>query len=291
MIKVRPKGITNYQQTWEEMKSFTEKRQLDTPDELWLLEHKNVFTHGLSGKPEHLLKETKIPVIKSDRGGQITYHGPGQLIIYCLIDIKRLGIGIKKIVSLIEQSLIELLSNYDINANTIQGAPGVYVEGAKIAALGLKVKQGKITSVLNSEEATSIKNELNNFKEIIIHDIKTSERKMRPSAPFTTASLQRAAYSTLGFSVKQTSSIAQRLYQGIALEDGETVGLISYMRTDSTNLSNDCLKDIGGFLDSNYPKLKAEEVRKYSKKVKNAQEAHEAIRPTVINNTPSKIKK
>jgi len=125
------------------MKSFTEKRQPDTPDELWLLQHNNVFTYGLSGKSEHLLKETEIPVIKSDRGGQITYHGPGQLIIYCLIDIKRRGIGIKKIVSLIEQSLIELLSNYDINANIIQGAPGVYVEGAKIAALGLKVKQGR----------------------------------------------------------------------------------------------------------------------------------------------------
>ena len=143
MIKVRSKGITSYQKTWEEMKSFTEKREPDTPDELWLLQHKNVFTHGLSGKSEHLLKETEIPVIKSDRGGQITYHGPGQLIIYCLIDIKRLGIGIKKIVSLIEQSLIELLSNYGICANTIKGAPGVYVEGAKIAALGLKVKHGR----------------------------------------------------------------------------------------------------------------------------------------------------
>ena len=125
------------------MKSFTEKREPDTPDELWLLQHKNVFTYGLSGKTEHLLNETEIPVIKSDRGGQITYHGPGQLIIYCLIDIKRLGIGIKKIVSLIEQSLIELLSNYGICANTIKGAPGVYVEGAKIAALGLKVKHGR----------------------------------------------------------------------------------------------------------------------------------------------------
>jgi lipoyl(octanoyl) transferase len=143
VIKVRSKGIISYQKTWEEMKSFTEKRQPNTPDELWLLQHNNVFTYGLSGKSEHLLKETEIPVIKSDRGGQITYHGPGQLIIYCLIDIKRLGIGIKKIVSLIEQSLIELLSNYDINANIIQGAPGVYVEGAKIAALGLKVKQGR----------------------------------------------------------------------------------------------------------------------------------------------------
>jgi lipoyl(octanoyl) transferase len=143
VIKVRSKGITSYQKTWEEMKSFTEKREPDTPDELWLLEHKNVFTHGLSGKTEHLLNETEIPVIKSDRGGQITYHGPGQLIIYCLIDIKRLDIGIKKIVSLIEQSLIELLSNYGICANTIKGAPGVYVEGAKIAALGLKVKHGR----------------------------------------------------------------------------------------------------------------------------------------------------
>ncbi len=143
MIKVRSKGITSYQKTWEEMKSFTEKREPDTPDELWLLQHKNVFTYGLSGKTEHLLNETEIPVIKSDRGGQITYHGPGQLIIYCLIDIKRLGIGIKKIISLIEQSLIELLSNYGICANTIKGAPGVYVEGAKIAALGLKVKHGR----------------------------------------------------------------------------------------------------------------------------------------------------
>jgi lipoyl(octanoyl) transferase len=143
VIKVRSKGITSYQKTWEEMKSFTEKREPDTPDELWLLQHKNVFTYGLSGKTEHLLNETEIPVIKSDRGGQITYHGPGQLIIYCLIDIKRLGIGIKKIISLIEQSLIELLSNYGICANTIKGAPGVYVEGAKIAALGLKVKHGR----------------------------------------------------------------------------------------------------------------------------------------------------
>ena len=156
---------------------------------------------------------------------------------------------------------------------------------------GEKIKKGKITNIENSKDAESIKKELDNYKEIIIQDIKASERKMRPGTPFTTASLQRAAYSTLGFSVKQTSSIAQRLYQGIALEGGETVGLISYMRTDSTNLSDDCLKDIGNFLDTNYAKLKSNEVRKYSKKVKNAQEAHEAIRPTVINNTPSKIKK
>ena len=113
---------------------------------------------------------------------------------------------------------------------------------------GEKIKKGKITIIENSKQAESIKKELDDYQEIIIHDIKASERKMRPSAPFTTASLQRAAYSTLGFSVKQTSSIAQRLYQGIAIEGGETVGLISYMRTDSTNLSNDCLNDISNFL-------------------------------------------
>ena len=156
---------------------------------------------------------------------------------------------------------------------------------------GEKIKNGKITTIKNSESAESIKKELDTYKEIIIDEIKASERKNKPSAPFTTASLQRAAYSTLGFSVKQTSAIAQRLYQGIALEDGETIGLISYMRTDSTNLSNDCLKDIANFLDSNYPKLRSNEVRKYSKKVKNAQEAHEAIRPTLIDNSPDKLKK
>jgi len=143
VIKVRSKGLQDYLITWEEMKSFTENRDSDTLDELWTLEHNSVFTQGLSGKPEHLLKATQIPIIQSDRGGQITYHAPGQLIIYCLIDIKRLGIGIKKIVSMIEQSLIELLSSYDITAHTLKGAPGVYVNDSKIAALGLKVKQGR----------------------------------------------------------------------------------------------------------------------------------------------------
>ena len=143
MIKIREKGLQDYVKTWEEMKSFTENRNSDTPDELWTLEHNSVFTQGLSGKPKHLLKATKIPIVQSDRGGQITYHAPGQLIIYCLIDIKRLGIGIKKMVTIIEQSLIELLSSYDITAHTLKGAPGVYVNNSKIAALGLKVKQGR----------------------------------------------------------------------------------------------------------------------------------------------------
>ena len=143
MIKVRSKGLQDYLKTWEEMKSFTENRDSNTLDEIWTVEHNSVFTQGLSGKSKHLLKETQIPIIQSDRGGQITYHAPGQLIIYCLIDIKRLGIGIKKMVSMIEQSLIELLSSYDITAHTLKGAPGVYVNDSKIAALGLKVKHGR----------------------------------------------------------------------------------------------------------------------------------------------------
>ena len=143
MIKVRSKGLQDYLKILEEMKSFTENRDSNTLDELWTLEHNSVFTQGLSGKSKHLLKETQIPIIQSDRGGQITYHAPGQLIIYCLIDIKRLGIGIKKMVSMIEQSLIELLSSYEITAHTLKGAPGVYVNNSKIAALGLKVKHGR----------------------------------------------------------------------------------------------------------------------------------------------------
>jgi len=143
VIKVRSKGLQDYVIIWKEMKSFTENRDFDTLDELWTLEHNSVFTQGLSGKAEHLLKATKIPIIQSDRGGQITYHAPGQLIVYCLIDIKRLDIGIKKMVTVIEQSLIEFLSTYGINGHTLNGAPGVYVNDSKIAALGLKVKHGR----------------------------------------------------------------------------------------------------------------------------------------------------
>ena len=143
MIKVKEKGLQDYASTWQEMVSFTENRNSQTEDELWTLEHRSVFTQGLSGKPEHLLKKTKIEVIKSDRGGQITYHGPGQLIVYCMIDIKRLGIGVKQMVSIIEMSIMDVLSDYSIKSHKVPGAPGVYVDGSKIAALGLKVKQGK----------------------------------------------------------------------------------------------------------------------------------------------------
>ena len=143
MIKIKEKGLQDYASTWQEMVSFTENRNSQTEDELWTLEHRSVFTQGLSGKPEHLLRETEIEIIKSDRGGQITYHGPGQLIVYCLIDIKRLGIGVKQMVSIIEMSIMDVLKDYSIKSHKVPGAPGVYVDGSKIAALGLKVKRGK----------------------------------------------------------------------------------------------------------------------------------------------------
>ena len=143
MIKIKEKGLQDYTSTWQEMVSFTENRSDQTEDELWTLEHRSVFTQGLSGKPEHLLKESEIDIIQSDRGGQITYHGPGQIIVYCLIDIKRLGIGVKEMVRIIEKSIIDLLGDYSIPSHKIAGAPGVYVYGSKIAALGLKVKRGK----------------------------------------------------------------------------------------------------------------------------------------------------
>jgi len=143
MIKIKEKGLQDYTSTWQEMVSFTENRSDQTEDELWTLEHRSVFTQGLNGKPEHLLKESEIDIIQSDRGGQITYHGPGQIIVYCLIDIKRLGIGVKEMVRIIEKSIIDLLDDYSIPSHKIAGAPGVYVDGSKIAALGLKVKRGK----------------------------------------------------------------------------------------------------------------------------------------------------
>ena len=143
MIKICDKGVQDYETCWRSMVSFTEARDENTPDEFWIVEHNPVLTQGLSGKAEHLLSTTDIPIVQSDRGGQITYHGPGQLIVYCLIDIKRLGIGVKKMVSIIEQSIIDLLRDYKIQAKRSPGAPGVYVDGDKIAALGLKIKKGR----------------------------------------------------------------------------------------------------------------------------------------------------
>lgn len=123
------------------MQAFTAARDEATPDELWLCEHPPVFTHGLAGRPEHLLRDIGIPVVKIDRGGQITYHGPGQAVCYLLLDLKRRGLTVKTLVKRMEQAVIDLLGEYGVAAERLAGAPGVYVGGAKIAALGLKVKR------------------------------------------------------------------------------------------------------------------------------------------------------
>ncbi len=135
-------GLVEYQPTWDAMKQFTAARTPDTRDEIWLLQHPPVYTQGLAGKPEHLLNSTNIPVIKIDRGGQITYHGPGQIIAYCLLDMRRWKIGVRDLVRLMEHSVIDLLAEFNVIAEGREDAPGVYVDDAKIAALGLKIKNG-----------------------------------------------------------------------------------------------------------------------------------------------------
>ncbi|MEQ1592390.1 MAG: lipoyl(octanoyl) transferase LipB [Thiobacillaceae bacterium] len=137
---VRYLGQVEYEPTWRTMQAFTAARTPDTPDELWLLEHPPVYTQGQAGKPEHLLSATDIPVIPVDRGGQITYHGPGQIVAYVLVDLRRRGYGIRELVTLLEQAVIDVLAVQGIIAERMNGAPGVYVNGAKIAALGLRVK-------------------------------------------------------------------------------------------------------------------------------------------------------
>ncbi|NYT52208.1 MAG: lipoyl(octanoyl) transferase LipB [Candidatus Vesicomyosocius endoextente] len=137
-------GLQDYLNIWNKMKTFTNTRDKNTKDELWIVEHNPVFTQGVSSKPEHILSKTNIPIVQTDRGGQVTYHGPGQLIIYCLFDLKRLGIGVKKIIEIIENSIIDLLRTYTIKAHLKLGAPGVYIDNAKIAALGLRIKQSRI---------------------------------------------------------------------------------------------------------------------------------------------------
>jgi|TARA_B110000902_G_scaffold54035_1_gene62773 lipoyl(octanoyl) transferase len=124
------------------MQDFTNQRDVSTLDEIWVLEHHRVFTQGQAGKAEHLLNQGDIPLVQSDRGGQVTYHGPGQLMIYLMLDLKRLNIGVRALVTHMEEALIDCLSGYGINAATKAGAPGVYVEGCKIASLGLRVRKG-----------------------------------------------------------------------------------------------------------------------------------------------------
>ncbi len=144
VLGIRELGLADYESTWLAMQRFTDmrKERPDTQDEVWLVQHPPVFTQGQAGKAEHLLLPGDIPVVKSDRGGQVTYHGPGQLVAYLLLDVRRLGFGVRELVSRMERCLIELLASYGVTAAAKPDAPGVYVDGAKIASLGLRIRNG-----------------------------------------------------------------------------------------------------------------------------------------------------
>ena len=143
LLQLRRLGRVPYDPVWQAMREFTDQRRPETPDEIWFVEHDPVYTQGQAGKPEHILDPGAIPVIRSDRGGQITYHGPGQLVSYLLLDLRRLGIGVRELVTLIEQVLIALLADYGIDASARADAPGVYHRsGAKLAQLGLRIRRG-----------------------------------------------------------------------------------------------------------------------------------------------------
>ena len=141
-LSIRDLGLMDYQLAWDKMQEFNAARDIQTKDEIWIVEHPPVFTLGLNGKSEHILDTRNIPVIQSDRGGQVTYHGPGQLVAYVLMDLQRRHWGIRRLVNQLEQAIIELLQEYGINAQRKDKAPGVYVDAAKIAALGLRVRRG-----------------------------------------------------------------------------------------------------------------------------------------------------
>lgn len=142
LLQVERLGLCDYQPVWEAMQAFTLQRAEGDMDRLWLLQHRPVFTLGMNGKREHILDTADIPLVACDRGGQVTYHGPGQLVAYTLLDLRRLGIGVRGLVSALEQSVVDWLGSCGITAGTRRDAPGVYVDGAKIAALGLRVRRG-----------------------------------------------------------------------------------------------------------------------------------------------------
>ena len=136
-------NLTSYADRFVEMKALTEQRDADTPDELWILQHHDVLTQGQAGKPEHILMSSNIPVVQTDRGGQVTWHGPGQLVAYFMFDLNRLGWNVRTLVSYAENLMIELLKKYKIEAYAKPDAPGVYVDGRKIGSLGFKIRKGR----------------------------------------------------------------------------------------------------------------------------------------------------
>ncbi|WP_371928732.1 lipoyl(octanoyl) transferase LipB [Methylomonas aurea] len=140
--ELRQLGLRDYVEVWRDMQQYTAERTPDCPDQIWIVEHTPVYTLGLNGKREHLLGNTGIPIVDSDRGGQVTYHGPGQLVVYLLADLRRLNLGPRQMVSILENAAIATLSQYGISAAARPDAPGVYVAGRKIASLGLRIKRG-----------------------------------------------------------------------------------------------------------------------------------------------------
>ncbi|HEV2607439.1 MAG TPA: lipoyl(octanoyl) transferase LipB [Xanthomonadaceae bacterium] len=140
--RVRDLGRRAYDPVWHAMQAFTDARDEETPDELWIVEHEPVFTLGQAGKPEHILTAGNIPVLRVDRGGQVTYHGPGQIVAYPLVDLRRLRLGVRELVERIEQAVIDVLADWNIVGERKPGAPGIYVAGAKVMALGLRVRRG-----------------------------------------------------------------------------------------------------------------------------------------------------
>ncbi len=173
-------GMCNYTTTWKQMQEFTDNRSENTADEFWILEHPPVFTLGLAGKKEHIINiEHDIPIIHCDRGGQVTYHGPGQVIVYMLIDIKRIDLSIRELVTRIENGVINYLTSYDLIANGDRNAPGVYINSKKIASMGLKVRKGCTYHGLsfNVKMDTTPFNYINvcgyaNLKVIQLHELK-----------------------------------------------------------------------------------------------------------------------
>ncbi|NOQ87407.1 MAG: lipoyl(octanoyl) transferase LipB [Gammaproteobacteria bacterium] len=181
---VRHLGEVDYHDTWQKMQDFTRSRQPDTPDELWFLSHPAVYTLGKNGKPEHVLNPQDIPVINSDRGGQVTYHGPGQIVVYTLLDLSRSKMGVRELVTLIENSIIELLAFFKVDACARADAPGVYVNNAKIAALGLRVRKGCSFHGL----ALNVDMDLEPFKRINpcgFEDLEVTQLKDQIAAPAT----------------------------------------------------------------------------------------------------------
>ncbi len=141
-VIIRMLGLQDYTDCWQAMQHFTNNRDESTLDEIWLLEHPPVFTQGQSGKPEHILNPGNIPIVQVDRGGQVTYHGPGQLVAYVLIDLKRKKLNVRSIVSILENSVIACLADYHVTANAKCDAPGVYVDSKKICSVGLRIRRG-----------------------------------------------------------------------------------------------------------------------------------------------------